>query len=899
MRRTLTLWIVFGVAVLVAVFLSIWIAVYSDVLWFKALGYSSVYWITLRAKVLTFLVFSLLFFLITWINVRAAYRLSPKPEETGFFRELNVLELVTRSRLISWGWTAALLFLSLIVGGVAVSKWDMILRFLGRVPFGSTEPIFGRDVGFYVFILPFLKSVQQWLLNSLVFALAITAVVYSQEKAIMVVSGQVRVSRATRSHLSFIGGFIFLLLAWGIRLRMFDLLYSKRGVVHGTSYTDHRAQIPAYWLLAAYALFCSVILFVNVKKRAWKLPLWSVAGLIGAAIVAGGIYPTIVQQVVVKPNEITKERPYIENNIKATNDAFALNHVNVVPFEVSGVLGYDDVVKNGETISNIRLWDPRPLVQTYRQIQEIRLYYNFASVDEDRYEVNGKYTHVLLSPREISTRKLPKQAQTWVNRHLKYTHGYGLCMSPVANQTAEGLPVLLVRDIPPEFHEGLSIARPEIYYGESTEDYCIVGTREQEFDYPLGDENVYASYQGTGGVPVGSGFRRLAYAWRFRDAKIMLTRYITRDSRIMFWRTTRERVRTVAPFFSYDRDPYMVVVDQRLFWIVDGYTTTSMYPYSEPFGGGAHGINYIRNSIKAVVDAYNGQTTFYLMDETDPVALTYSNIFPKLFRPFEEMPAGIKAHVRYPRDLFLIQVEVYSKYHMGDPQVFYNQEDLWALPHQIYEGNEIVMRPYYVTMKLPDEENAEFRLMVPVTPSNRSNMIAWMSASCDFPDYGRLVVYQFPKKKLIYGPMQIEARIDQDAEISKEMTLWGQKGSRVTRGDLLVIPIEQSIAYVEPVYLQATKGELPELKRVIVAHGDRIVMRPSLDQALEAAFGEAVAAAPLASRRGERGLKYLLDQALNAYRRAKRSLSEWKWEEFGRDMDRLEELLEEMEGSSM
>ncbi|MFQ5905244.1 MAG: UPF0182 family protein [bacterium] len=898
MRRVHSLWIAVAAAVLLVIFVGIWLSIYADVLWFRSLGYASIYWITLRAKTLIFLSFSVLFFFLTWVNVRAAYRLSPKPEETGFFQDLNVLELVTRSRYVRIGWAAGLLFLSMIVGGAAISKWDLILKFISRIPFGSSEPIFGRDVGFYVFTLPFLKFLQQWFLNSLIFTLVITSIAYAQEKAIMVLTGQVRVSRATRSHLSFLGGLIFLFVAWGVRLRMFDLLYSTRGVVHGTSFADHHAQIPSYWIITVFALLCSGALFANVKTRGWRLPLLSFLGLAGMSIVAGAIYPGIVQQVVVKPNEITKERPYILNNIKATREAFGLGNVDVVPFEVSDILTYRDVMKNRETVSNIRLWDPRPLTQTYKQIQEIRLYYNFMSVDEDRYLLENNYTQVMLSPRELSTQKLAKQAQTWVNIHLKFTHGYGLCVSPVANQSKEGLPVLLVKDIPPQSSPGLSIERPEIYFGERTEDYCIVGTREQEFDYPLGDENVYTTYRGSGGVPIGSVLRRLAYAWRFRDLKILLTRYITRESRIMFHRLIRDRVHTIAPFLVYDRDPYMVIASGRLFWIVDAYATTDMFPYSEPFGGVKRGVNYIRNSVKLVIDAYNGRTIFYLIDESDPIAGVYRRIFPKLFRPFTDMPPEVKAHVRYPRDLFFIQVEVYSKYHMEDPQVFYNQEDLWALPHQTYEGNEITMRPYYVTMKLPEKEKGEFRLMVPVTPSNRSNMIAWLSATCDFPDYGKLMVYQFPKKKLIYGPMQIEARIDQDADISKEMTLWGQKGSRVVRGDLLVIPIEKSIAYVEPVYLQATKGQLPELKRVIFAHGDRIVMAPTLGEALATAFGERIAAKPERKRRELTSLKALAGGALEVFRSAKESLSAWKWDEFGRQMDRLEKILRDIEASS-
>ena len=610
----------------------------------------------------------------------------------------------------------------------------------------------------------------------------------------------------------------------------------------------------------------------------------------------------------VKPNEITKERPYIEHNIEFTRMAYGLDKITEKNFPSAGELTLEDLNKNARTIENIRLWDHRPVLETYKQLQEMRLYYEFGQVDVDRYVLNGQETQVMIAPREIEIGRLPQQAQTWVNQRLKYTHGYGLCMSPVNEVTNGGLPVFSIKDIPPKSSVDLTIERPEIYYGEKTGLYVIVNTLEQEFDYPKGDENVYTTYEGTGGVRIGSFFRRLAFAWRFSDAKILLTGYITPESRIMFHRSINQRYRTVAPFLRYDQDPYLVVADGKLYWIQDAYTTTSMIPYSEPTRTSpTERINYIRNSVKAVVDAYTGEMRFYIIDESDPLIATYRKIFPKLFRSFEEMPAALKAHIRYPVDLFMLQAKMYNTYHMRDPQVFYNQEDVWSIPNEIYGEAEQRMLPYYIIMRLPDEDREEFLLMLPMTPTKKNNMVAWMSAKCDLDEYGKLLIYKLPKDKLIYGPMQIEAKISQKPDISREFTLWGQRGSSVIRGNLLAIPIEQSFLYVEPIYLQSTESQIPQLKRVIVAYEDRLAMAETLEEALREVFGEEMEASlgtPIVLEDAEKTAlkaavgseKDLPRSAMEHYNRAQAHLRNGRWAKYGEEMEALRKVLRELSG---
>lgn len=645
------------------------------------------------------------------------------------------------------------------------------------------------------------------------------------------------------------------------------------------------------------ALVCAALFFVTARKENWKLPALGLAVLVGVSILLGGIYPTIIQSAVVLPNEGTKERPYILNNIEATRVAYGLDKIREEEFPVKEGISFEDIEKNDKIISNIRLWDWRPIKQTLKQIQAIRLYYDFNSVDMDRYYFNGNYQQVMVSPRELDKDKIPEQAKTWVNETLTYTHGYGVVVNPVNKISGEGLPELLIKDIPPVSSVNLTITRPEIYYGEITKGYVIVKTKAKEFDYPKGDENVYSTYAGNGGIPVSSLWRRILFSIKYSNMQILLTTNFTSESRIMINRNIQERVNKVAPFLGYDKDPYMVISKEgKLFWIQDAYTISSSYPYSTPVKGGY--FNYIRNSVKVVIDAYNGTIDFYIIDQKDPVVKVYQNIFPQLFKNFDQMSEDLKEHIRYPKDLFQVQAELYSTYHMMDPDVFYNKEDYWNTPNEIYAENEIRMEPYYIVTKLPGHEREEFILMTPFTPSTKNNMIAWLAAKNDQPEYGNLVVYKFPKEKLIFGPMQIEARIDQDSEISQQLTLWGQKGSTVIRGNLLVIPIEKSIIYVEPLYLRAETGEIPELKRVIVSNGSDVVIGNNLEDALEKLFARTFGEREIVVTGEEKTLKDLIKEAAGYYESAQNFAREGNWSKYGEELQKLEQSLKLLEEAS-
>jgi uncharacterized membrane protein (UPF0182 family) len=894
------------------------ISLYPTFLWFDNLGFSSVFWINLQAKALTGLVFGLLFLLIAGINIYVARRLTrglkrerAKPQvdvkkmiqelfgegggEEGDKGFINITPKSLGEKRQTFLWVIGLIVVSFFMGLSAVTQWQVVLKALNAVAFGISDPVFNNDVAFYVFNFPLQKFAQGFFFSAILLSLVAVNWIYLTSGGFTFGQFRLNFTRGVKAHLAVLLAGLALIFAWGLWLGELEILYSARGVVFGAGYTDVKAQLLAYNLQIFVLAIVAALFIINIFQKDYKLPIAGVGAYLVIAIVMGGIYPAIVQNFVVKPNEISMEEPYIANGIKYTRLAYGLDEIDEKEFAAEQKLSLRDLRRNDLTISNIRLWDPRPLIKTYRQLQGIRLYYDFNDVDVDRYTIDGRYQQVMLSPRELKIDKLPEQAQTWVNQHLKFTHGYGACLSPVNEQTSEGLPDLLVKDIPPVTKTNLEISRPEIYYGEETNEYVIVNSKEKEFDYPKGDKNVYASYKGKGGVAISSLLRRLAFTIKFSDLKILLTEYITPDSRVMFDRNIARRVRKIAPFLSYDRDPYIVIADGTLYWIQDAYTTSDLFPYSDPSGVGFNRFNYIRNSVKVVIDAYSGTVDFYVIDPKDPIAAVYQKIYPKLFKPFVEMPAELKEHIRYPYDLFMVQAHKYATFHMEDPQVFYNREDLWNIPKEVYAGNEQLMDAYYIIMKLPEEKREEFLLMLPFTPNNKDNMISWLAARSDMPNYGKLIVYKFPKDKLIYGPRQIEARIDQQTEISQQFTLWGQVGSRVIRGNLLAIPIEQSILYVEPIYLEASTGELPELKRVIVSFDKNVVMERTLDAALSAVFSGRVTSSR-ARLEAPRGLstKELARKALQIYNQAQSRLRQGNLGSFGDKLRELKEVLQDL-----
>lgn len=892
-------WIIIGIILLMVIIVGAIASIYIDIIWFKSVQYVAVFWKILLTKGVVMLFFAAAFFILSFINLSFARRFAPEFQveisqdeferpEIQLYKSLQNIQI--NKKLVFW----FSLIIALFMGFSEGASWEKILIYLNRTSFGTSDPIFNRDIGFYMFSLPFWEFVRNWLSFALTLIAVVVGAIYVLKRAIKYEYKKLIIETPVKVHLSLLIGFILILKSWQYWLNAFKILYSTRGVIFGAGYADTHATLFALRVLMVLALVCAALFFVTARKENWKLPALGLAVLVGVSVLLGGIYPAIIQSAVVLPNEGTKERPYILNNIESTRAAYGLDKIKVEEFPVKEEISFEDIEKNKDTIRNIRLWDRRPIKQTLKQIQAIRLYYDFNSVDVDRYYFNGDYQQVFLSPRELDKDKIPEQARTWVNEVLTYTHGYGVVVNPVNKISGEGLPELLIKDIPPVSSVNLDITRPEIYYGEITKGYVIVKTKAKEFDYPKGDENVYSTYAGNGGMPVSSLWRRILFSIKYSNPQILLTTNLTPDSRIMINRNIQERVKKVAPFLSYDKDPYMVISKEgKLFWIQDAYTISSNYPYSTPIGGGS--LNYIRNSVKVIIDAYNGTMDFYIIDQKDPLVEVYKNIFPQLFKNFDQMPGDLKEHIRYPKDLFQIQAELYSTYHMMDPDVFYNKEDYWETPNELYGEDEIKMEPYYIITKLPGHEKEEFILMTPFTPSMKSNMIAWLAAKNDQPEYGNLIVYKFPKEKLIYGPMQIEARIDQDSEISQQLTLWGQKGSTVIRGNLLVIPVEESILYVEPLYLRAEKGEIPELKRVIVSNGSDVVMGNNLEDALGKLFARTFREREIVITGEEKDLKDLIKEAARYYESAQEFAQEGNWSKYGEELQKLEQILKLLE----
>ncbi len=811
-----------------------------DWMWFEAAGYLGIFETSIKARVALFVAGAAVAALFIGVNLKMAAKRAPIDPRAFHLMSGEVVVDPARvaglARVVGW---LATLLPALLFGMVASSLWLEVLSFFERTPFGVAEPVFGKDVAFYVFELPIIDYFRGIAVGIVVITLIATGVYYLFRQS-TVGTGQQPISTAGMKHLLTLAGLMFLLAALGWWLDRFDLLFQRDGAVWGVGYTDEHARIPAFGLMTGISVLVSFSLIKGAIDGSLRLPVTAIGGYFIARMLLVSAWPGVVQEYSVKPNELGMESPYLERNIEATRSAFALDRIEVKPFDASTDLTLEDIRANPQTVENIRVWDDRPLLTTLRQMQEIRLYYDFADVDVDRYDINGQSRQVMLSARELNYANVPANAQSWFNEHMQYTHGYGLTMSPVNVVTPEGLPALFIQDIPPKSNVGIEVTQPEIYYGELTDRFVLVGTKAKEFDFPNGDENAYTTYAGDGGVAIGSTLRQALFSLYYQSFDILLSNYITEDSKILFRRRVKERVSRLAPFLHLDRDPYLVVVDGRMKWMVDAYTTTDRFPYAEHFLLPRKSINYIRNSVKIVMDAYHGTVDFYVSDADDPMIQVYSRIFPDAFKPISALPENLTSHVRYPADFFDIQAAMYRAYHMTDPTVFYNKEDMWEAPKELFGDKEQLMQSYYLIMKLPGETEEEFILLVPFVPTNKDNMISWLAARCDPENYGRLVLYQFPKQRLIYGPSQIEARIDQTPEISEQMTLWSQAGSRVIRGNLLVIPVEDSLMYVEAVYLQAESSQLPELKRVIVSYENTIAMETTLDQALVKVFGDTI-----------------------------------------------------------
>lgn len=875
-----------------------------DWLWFAQEGFRIIYSTILKAQIGLSGLAGMGFIAITGANLLIARGLAHRWGHR-VYREVIEFPLLERfARFFRWAIWGGVLLIGYIVGEWATGHWLDYLLWQHPQTLGQTDPLFNIELGFYLFQLPFHWFLYHLVLITLIVCLLSTVFLYLVEGGVWVTLRGPSLAPAVRTHLLVLGSLLFSVLAYRVRLAMYGLLYSPRGIIFGAGYTDVHATLPVLRLLLFLSILTAIAFLAGAWRGSLRAPVVLITLLIAVGLLGGAVYPEFVQRFIVAPNEIEKERPYIERAIEFTRKAYALDRFEEREFTAVEDLKLEDIRRNEATIHNIRLWDHKPLLTTFAQLQEIRTYYDFRRVDNDRYKIKGVYRQVSLSPRELASSSLP--SRNWINEHLVYTHGYGLCLGPVNESSSEGLPELFIKDIPPISNIDIRVTRPEIYFGELTNEYCFVKTHAQEFDYPAGDRNVYTSYQGSGGVPVRSFWRRLLFALKFGEMKILLSTDIRPESHLMIYRRVLERAGRLTPFLFYDRDPYMVIAqDGTLYWLLDGYTTSNRYPYSEPTPGVG---NYIRNSVKATVSAYTGQVHFYISDESDPLIQAYSRIFPGVFEPLSAMPQDLRAHIRYPEDFFTIQASKFALYHMSEPRVFYNREDLWRIASSA-AGGGAAMTPYYTIMKLAGVGTTEeFILMVPFTPSRKDNMIAWMAARCDEPNYGKVLVFTFPKQKLVYGPQQIESRVDQDPNISPQLTLWDQHGSKVIRGTLLVTPVLNSVLYVEPLYLAAEAGGgLPQLKRVIVAYSDHVVMEATLDTALSKIFGGIVSSPPAETARppvpaaqapatlaARDDLMAVIRQANQHYERAQQLLRQGDWSGYGEEMKKLGEALKRM-----
>ena len=909
LRRLRPVWIV-GLAFLLFGAIPSIFKFATDLLWFQEVGYQSVFLTSLVTKWLLFLIAAALAFLFITLNARHATRgISKVPVLWRVSPELPPVDIAkSLSKVVK---PVAAVF-ALLFGITATGSWMNVLQFMNRSTFGITDPVFGREVGFYVFTLPVLASSIGMLRGLVIVTLVISLVLHAMRGRVTLPPQRIGLEPPADRHVAaLLVGFLILtaLQIWLVRIP--ELLYSTTGPLVGASYTDLHASLPALHITAGVALVGALLVIYGMLRRkiVWFTFL-AFIGYVAVSIVVGGLFPFAMQRFIVDPTELTREQSQLEHHIAATRAAWALDSVETRALGGDATLTLADIRANAATVENVRLWDRDPLLQTFGQLQEIRTYYDFVSVDDDRYMIDGRYRQVLLSPRELNAQSLP--TRSFINQHLTYTHGMGLTLGPVNEVTTEGLPVLFIKDLPPKSNVSISVSRPQIYFGELTNEHVFINTRSPEFDYPSGDDDIRTRYSGTGGVRVGSVLRRAMFAMRFGALNILLSQDIRADSRVLYNREIRHRARIALPFLTFDQDPYMIVADDgKLKWMLDAYTSTSQYPYSQRLGDGT---SYMRNSVKVIIDAYDGTIDAYIIDAADPLARTYAKIFPGLLKPGNTMPADMRRHMRYPTDLFTVQASLYATYHMDSPETFYHREDQWQVPSVGDQRDQSRRFMRHIVMKLPEEERAEFIYMAPFTPRGKDNLASWMIARNDGDNYGKLRVYSFPKQSLVYGPRQIMARIDQDTEISRELTLWDQAGSEVIRGDLLVIPIEEALIYVQPIYLRANDGRIPELKRVVVAYQNRVVMRETLEIGLETLFGgdvpasstpapapgaatdsaaavpapAAVSAAPSSSSAA------LIAEASRHYDRAIAAQRAGDWATYGREIQLLGEALRRM-----
>jgi uncharacterized protein len=879
--------ILFGIIFLLLPLLFSVLDLYADWLFFTETGYTSVFIKILSTKINTGIFFGVAFLAFVLMNITIANRIDfPQREVTVIEGVINPFRATGIERVIKPLTIIAGVFMAIFAAQWGALRWEAWILFQNSLDMGTNDPLLGKDIGFYLFKLPLVESLNGFAGLTLGLTIIVVAANYFFRGGIFILERIISVDSKVKKHIGILVGLIILNIGFGFYLDTFSLLFSEHGAVFGAGYTDIHAKLFFYRILMIITPLTGILFMAGIVRGSRRLTVLPPVLVLAVYIIGIVAYPYVLHKFKVAPNELALETPYIEQNIKFTRLGYNLEQIEVRPFDVDYNLSGKDIEKNDATIKNIRLWDHSPLLRTYSQLQQIRTYYKFADVDNDRYTINGEYMQVMLAPRELSYNDLP--SKNWINERLIFTHGNGITLGPVSRISSEGLPEFLIKDIPPVSQTDLKVVRPEIYYGELSNNYVIVNTKVPEFSYPTSEGNVYTTYEGSGGVRLDSLFTRALFSLKFKTEKILLSSDISGQSKILYYRNILERVETTAPFLLFDQDPYLIVTkDGRLLWLADAYTTSSRMPYSKPI---ERPINYIRNSVKVVVDAYNGSINFYVSDSSDILIKVYSKTFPDMFKPLTAMPEELRQHMRYPHRLLQIQASMFAAYHMTDPKVFYNKENLWEVP----AFGEMLMEPYYTIMKLPGEKKEEYILLLPYTPAKRDNLAAWLAARCDEPNYGKLLIYTFPRDRLIFGPKQVDARINQDSYISQQLTLWGQRGSEVIRGSLLVIPIEKSLLYVQPLYLAAAdKVGLPELRRVIAAYENDVVMEENLELALQRLFGSKATAGQVDKAVADikSTTSNLAKEAMRVFERAIEFQRQGNWAGYGEEIKKLEQLL--------